>query len=118
MATGHIGQDEGRFDTFTLKVGTDETPGKELGPIREVSGAINPASTNAGLAADTTLAATGVGTSDYIVGIIPPATLDAGISFNAWVSAADTITLRTVNNTAGAVDIASATWKFLVAEVA
>lgn len=52
-----------------------------------------------------------------IVSVGLPATLDAGVVFNAHVSAADTITVRASNITASPVDPASATYKFVVFKI-
>jgi hypothetical protein len=49
-----------------------------------------------------------------IVALGLPATVDAGIVFDARVSAADTITVRAMNITASSVDPASATYEFVV----
>lgn len=38
----------------------------------------------------------------------------AGLSWHAWVSATDTVTLRATNVTAGAIDPASATFRVIV----
>ena len=43
-----------------------------------------------------------------------PATINAGIVFNAHVSADDTVTVRAMNITAGAIDPASATYRIMV----
>ena len=52
--------------------------------------------------------------TDLIVAI-PPATLGAGICVQGCAYAsATTFTLRTTNPSAGAIDPASATWRFLV----
>lgn len=49
-----------------------------------------------------------------IVAIGLPATVNAGIVFDARVSAADTITIRASNITASPIDPASATYEFVV----
>ena len=43
-----------------------------------------------------------------------PAAPDAGIVFNAWVSAADVVTIRASNISAAAIDPAAATFKVAV----
>jgi predicted RecA/RadA family phage recombinase len=45
-----------------------------------------------------------------------PAVPTAGLLFTAWVSAADTVTVRATNITAGAIDAASATYKVAVSK--
>lgn len=49
-----------------------------------------------------------------VVAIGLPATVNAGIVFDARVSAADTLTVRAMNITAAPVDPASATYDFVV----
>lgn len=56
---------------------------------------------------------TGALTTDYVVAIKP--TLEAGIILgSAWISSNDTVSIQVMNSTAGAVDAASETFKFLV----
>lgn len=64
-------------------------------------------------AADKTVAVTGAAVGD-IVAASPNTTLEAGLAFNAWVSAADTVTIRLHNYSAGAIDPASRSWKVAV----
>lgn len=62
--------------------------------------------------ANTQVTVAGALTTD-IVDVIPPVTLEAGISIQtAWVSAADTIQVRVSNTSAGTVDAASGTFTF------
>jgi hypothetical protein len=42
--------------------------------------------------------------------VAPPATLEAGLAVTAFVSAADTVTIRLVNATASPIDPASGAW--------
>ena len=49
-----------------------------------------------------------------VVALGLPGTVNAGIVFDACVSAADTITVRAMNITAAPVDPASATYEFVV----
>jgi hypothetical protein len=72
---------------------------------------INPASIAAGADATQTVTMTGAATSD-VVTATPEGGLEAGLSFFAYVSAANTITLVIRNHTAGAVDPASRVWRF------
>jgi hypothetical protein len=119
MPSGFTGlDDDGTLHAYALKVGSEgtATEGKKLSPIREVTATVDPASINANVSGDTSITVAGVARGDYVIGIEAPAALDAGISYNAWVTAANTITLRLANSTAGAVNVASADWKFLIAE--
>jgi hypothetical protein len=52
-----------------------------------------------------------------VVAIGLPATVNAGIVFDARVSAADTLTVRAMNITASPVDPASATYDFVVFKI-
>lgn len=64
-----------------------------------------------------TITATGAQVGDYVIAR-PPAAFESGFTFNAFVSAADTIKVRIHNNNGGAVDPASAEWSVLVFGVA
>jgi hypothetical protein len=46
--------------------------------------------------------------------VIPPVGLNTGLMAFAFVSATDTLKLRLLNSTAGAIDPASASWTFLI----
>ncbi|MEZ0374917.1 MAG: hypothetical protein ACAI44_37875, partial [Candidatus Sericytochromatia bacterium] len=70
-------------------------------------------SINAATAADLTIAVTGAAVNDE-VGIGLPAAPTAGIIFNAFVSAADTVTVRAYNFTAGAINPAAFTFRVTV----
>ena len=70
-------------------------------------------SIGAGLSADLTIAVTGAAEGDAVA-LATPAALEAGLSAFAFVSAADTVTVRLVNNTAGAVDAAAGTYRATV----
>jgi hypothetical protein len=69
----------------------------------------------AGATAELTITATGATAGD-VVQMGPPAGLEAGLIANARVSATNTVTIRLLNSTAGAIDPASATWKVRVAK--
>lgn len=59
----------------------------------------------------------GARTND-VVDIGLPATVDAGMQFDGHVSADDTVTVRAVNTTGGAIDPASATYRIMVTRIA
>ncbi|CAB4182632.1 SGNH_hydrolase domain containing protein [uncultured Caudovirales phage] len=62
---------------------------------------------------DLTVTVTGATVGDSVqIGL--PAAPSAGVTFNAWVSATDTVTIRATNATAGAIDPASATYRVTV----
>ena len=63
-----------------------------------------------------TITVTGAVSGDAVIAS-PPASLDSNLGFVAFVSAADTVTVRVHNNSGGAIDPASATWKVVVFEI-
>lgn len=70
-------------------------------------------SIGAGLSADLTITVAGAVAGDPVaVGV--PAALETGLTAFAFVSADDTVTIRMVNNTAGAVDAASGMFRVVV----
>ncbi len=100
------------------------------GPVRSLNGfitgsgatvtelAVATASLNFGSIAtleqaDLTITVAGAAVGDYVT-LALPAAPTAGIVFNAFVSAANTVTVRATNTTAGAVDPAAATYGVLV----
>lgn len=96
-----------------LSIGPKGT-GVEWALVKEVSASVNPDSMNTCTSTDTAVSVTGILTTD-IIQAIPPAALEAGINLShAWASAADQITVRLGNVTAGTVNPAAATWRFLV----
>lgn len=62
---------------------------------------------------DLTIAVTGA-TAGSAVSLGLPAAPAAGVVFNAWVSATDTVTVRATNATASPIDPASATYRAVV----
>lgn len=77
------------------------------------SATLNFGSIAAAASADLTITVTGAAANDNVALGLPAAPA-AGIVFFAFVSAADTVTVRAMNITAGAVDPASATYKVAV----
>jgi hypothetical protein len=90
--------------------------GSAVRQVLQASAVINIASVAAAGTVTNTVAVPGALPGDLVV-LGLPATVDAGIVFDARVSAADTVTLRAQNITAGAIDPASATYTFLVFKV-
>lgn len=60
-----------------------------------------------------TVAVTGAAVGDSVA-VGPPAALEAGLIWHAWVSAADTVSIRVGNITAAPINPASATWRATV----
>jgi len=100
------------------------------GPVKSLNGFIsgsgatitkvlsNSASLNFGsiattASADLTITVTGAAVGDEVILALPAAPA-AGIVFNAFVSAANTVTVRATNVTADAVDPAAATYGVIV----
>ena len=74
---------------------------------------VDPASLGAASVANTAVTVTGVLSGD-VVEPIPPAAFEA-VAVQSAIASANTVTLRLVNGSAGAIDPASATWSFYVA---
>lgn len=79
-----------------------------------ISATVDPGNHTAVTAVDTTVSHSDIRANDLVVAV-PPATLEAGIAVQTCHTiAAGSFKLRTTNASAGAIDPASATWKFLV----
>lgn len=87
--------------------------GSTVSELNAATATLNFGSIAAVSQADLTITVTGAAAGDY-VSLALPAAPAAGIVFNAFVSAADTVTVRASNITASAVDPASATYGVLV----
>lgn len=80
-------------------------------PIVQVltgSATYDAASVASGASTTTTVAVTGAALGDYVP-LVSLGVSQAGLAANAYVSAANTVTVVLVNNTGGAVDLASTT---------
>ena len=78
------------------------------------SATIDFASTNAQNSRDATITVTGATEGDVVSLGVPNAAVNANTCYTAWVSAANTVTIRFNNYSSGAVDPASATFKVFV----
>lgn len=67
-------------------------------------------SIGAGATAELTITVTGAVTGDTVA-VGAPSTIESGLMWAGYVSAADTVTIRVHNTTAAPIDPASATWK-------
>jgi len=90
-----------------------ETTGATLTKLRTASASLNFPSIAAAAQADLTITVTGAAVGDEVSMALPAAPA-AGIIFNAFVSAANTVTIRATNITALAVDPAAASYSVLV----
>ncbi|GAA0403043.1 hypothetical protein GCM10009530_63780 [Microbispora corallina] len=77
------------------------------------SAALDFPSIAAGAVATLSITVTGAAVGDRVA-VAAPSTVNAGLMWCAHVSAADTVTIRLLNTTGGAIDPASATWKVSV----
>lgn len=66
-----------------------------------------------GVGATTTVTVTGAALGDFVLGVSHGVDLQ-GITVTAWVSAADTVSVRFQNESAGTLDLASATLRVMV----
>ena len=98
--------------TNGFKSGTGLTISKVLG----ASAALDFASINADASADLTITVTGAAVNN-VVSLGLPAAPTAGLIFQAFVSATNTVTVRATNVTAAPVDAASATYSVVVTQV-
>ena len=78
------------------------------------SATLNFPSTNAQLSADLTITVTGAAAGDVVSLGVPNAAVNANTSYSAWVSAANTVTVRFNNYSSGTVDPASGSFKVFV----
>jgi hypothetical protein len=78
------------------------------------SATLNFPSTLTLLSADLTITVTGAADGDVVSLGVPNAAVNANTSYSAWVSAANTVTVRFNNYSAGTVDPASALFKVFV----
>lgn len=89
------------------------TPGATLTKIRTASASLNFPSISAASQADLTITVTGAAVGDEVVMALPAAPA-AGIVFNAFVSATDTVTIRASNISGSPVNPDAATYGVLV----
>lgn len=87
--------------------------GRRITAVLLGSATLDFGSINAAASADLTITVTGAAVGDT-VDLGRPAAPAAGIIFQAFVSAANTVTVRATNITAAPVDPASATYKVAV----
>ena len=85
--------------------------------VTVVSATVDPASLADGAGETIAVSAPGVAVGDAVIAVAPGVDLQ-DISHSAYVAAADSIELRLQNESgAGPTDLASSTWKFVVAQV-
>lgn len=87
--------------------------GSTINKILTASASLNFPSISAASQADLTITVTGAAVGDEVAMALPAAPA-AGIVFNAFVSATNTVTIRASNITGSPVDPAAATYSVLV----
>jgi hypothetical protein len=87
--------------------------GSQITKVLSGSASLNFASIATTASADLTITVTGAAVGDEVILALPAAPA-AGIVFNAFVSAANTVTVRATNVTALSVDPAAATYGVIV----
>jgi hypothetical protein len=87
--------------------------GNTITKVLAASASLNFGSIGAAAQADLTITVTGAAVGDEVIMALPAAPA-AGIVFNAFVSAANTVTIRASNITAAPVDPAAATYGVIV----
>lgn len=83
-------------------------------PILWASAVLDFPSTNTGLSADLTINVTGAAVGDVVSLGVPAGSVLANSNYTAWISAANTATVRFNNYSAGALDPASGLFKVVV----
>lgn len=78
--------------------------------VLRANASVNPASIASDTAANTAVTVTGIAANDVIKAL--PSTALEALAVQSAIATTDTITLRLVNATAGAIDGASLTWTF------
>jgi len=87
----------------------------DLAGLQVYSVTYDPASLATVTARDDAVTVPGVLSTDYCVAVVPPATLNGGMHvLTARVTANNQVTVRLYNSTAGAVDVASGPWLFII----
>lgn len=92
-----------------LQVGS----GTVITKILSATASLNFPSIAAGAVSTLTITVSGAASGDSVQ-VTPPSTIEAGLMWCGFVSAADTVTVRLRNATASAIDPAAATWRATV----
>lgn len=103
----------GSNDTTIARVsaGRISVEGNMVGHVLFNTATLNFPSISAQSFQDLTITVTGATTGDSVSLGVPTAAVTAGIVYSAWVSVANTVTVRAHNYTSGALDPASGTFK-------
>lgn len=93
------------FDVSKVKI-------QDLDTVLVAQATINPSNLADGAGETKTATVTGAALGDFVL-VSAPYDLQ-GITVTAYVSAASTVSVRLQNESGGAIDLASGTWRFLV----
>jgi len=85
----------------------------DVGRTITVEATLDFPSVAAGTTEALTVTVTGARANDEVT-LGPPASLDDNLVYDAHITTDDTVTVRAINNTAGAIDPASSTWRVTV----
>jgi len=98
-----------------IEVGTYNDDNNALiGGILSATATLDFGNTAAQTSTDLTITVTGAADGDSVILGVPDGSTLAGGVFSAWVSAANTVTVRFTNETAGALNPASGTFRATV----
>lgn len=87
--------------------------GSQLTKALKVTATLDFPSITAQTSSDLTVSVPGAAIGDTVT-LSLPAAINAGLTFNAFVSATDVVTVRATNSTAGALNPASASYTVIV----
>ena len=82
------------------------------------TGVWDVASAATGASSNDTIAIPGVALGDVVLGVSSSVAVPAGAALVGDVTAANTVTVKLINNSGGAVDLASATYRVVVGRMA
>lgn len=99
-------------NTVTRRAGPQQFQGR-FSEVWEASATVDPASVASGVTGTDTITVPGVALGDMVI-CFASSVSEGNMTIRCYVSAADTVTILYANNTAGAVDLASSTFKVLV----
>lgn len=88
--------------------------GSQIQAVYKASGSVTVPAIAAGAESDQTITVTGAQDGDAVSVSPPNAAAEAGLSWSAWVSAANTVSIRLQNNSASPLSGSTANWSALV----
>ena len=100
--------------TATVSGGVIIGDGTAIVRVLSATASLDFLSTSARSSSDLTITVTGAELSDVVAIGVPNASASANSTYSAWVSAANTVTVRFNNYTNGAIDPAAGTFRAMV----